>query len=424
MALEAGRNIFANASEELLKAQGASEANLTNLELELENYREQKDWANVVSTAEKLRTLSQFRSEILGVDNPFEAILGKYVESGLLAPAVKSEPLQEEHGLRGKKPDPEVNNASQYVVDASAVACLSLIVRRKNSMNFEYDRMRDIAVSILKPEHKDNKQLINLAWRRAGRDAMRMSKAILVNSQVTMATDLPSMLKKYRASNPDIKYSDRWQDFYGYLEKEYGNMSPEKFVINILLRFHNENEKSKLTQELAKLKEKTRVEKKREPTKFGPGDLSPAEEITLCTEITKDKTYAKIKDIFDGHDPMEVAISHGYKCPSGNFKDCLLENREKMAELRNNKPIVEKEGEEVVRKIQKAINIMSRDRRGWHKLNPDYKALQFIYALVAETNNDPTMVQDIIEAIFPEKTYTVDAKNSFFIMPGIGGNDK
>jgi hypothetical protein len=411
MALETGRTIFANAGEELLKALDASEANLTNLELELENYREQKDWGNVAVAAEKLRQLSEFRSDILGIDNPFEAVLEKYIEKGLISPPPTRESAPSKEHRRGtRKPD-------KYIDDASAILGLALIQKRPGDL-FEYKSLRDIGKCILQEDRKDNRGAIGDARLYVYQEALYTSKGILAQAMRLKTNTMNELLAKSLPPNIPNKL---WKEFYTKVREGYGQMAPKDFVTKVLLRFHPQENVKNLTKDII---DEVREYKKRQPTKFGPGDMSPLEELVLCSRIADKTTYTNLTQVFNGQTPLNIAIAHGFPCPSSNFSDCLMESREEMAKLRGNKQIDAREGAEATRKIQRAINIMSKDRRGWHKLNPEYHALQFIYSLVAEVEHDPTKVQGIIDALFPEKTYTVDAKDSFLLMPGIGGNDK
>lgn len=397
---------FEKHRSDILSQLGATQEKLDLLADLLFSQSQQKNFDGARETLHKLEEVSALRSEILGVEDPFNHILRKHQTETQTLPYPNEEGLSPEK-RRAIKPEKYVDHARAHI----GIALISK-ASGKGREDFLYNDLGKIGATILQPNKKNDGKSLRDARLYAYQTAIDIARPIIRYEAEYGFPDMASLLDKIvpaKINNP------LWNKFYNQLIRNvYGKINPQDFVQEILLRFvKNKN----IVTELKLSMKQTGIDIPERPIeKLNSGNLTPLDELTLCNKLTLGTALEQLTTIFNGANPVEIAQKHGWVCPEFPFEKCLQDNREKMANLRGNIPASDKEGLQSVRNIQNAMRMMASDQPGWDQISNDYKAFKFVHALIGEIGNNDSKIQTFINILFPIKQYSVDGKNGFLLV--------
>ncbi|KKU47891.1 MAG: hypothetical protein UX67_C0027G0008 [Candidatus Woesebacteria bacterium GW2011_GWF2_46_8] len=156
----------------------------------------------------------------------------------------------------------------------------------------------------------------------------------------------------------------------------------------------------------SQLREVEAQEKEQQKRLIRKDDITPVDEIALCGLFLRKGVLAEIQErVLEGKDPEKVAREAGW-----GEKNCLevFENsRDKMAEKRGGRPILEKEGLGARNNIIAIVNQLSTRPQTLQRLPREYPAVRFLRAIVLNVKPDGARI--LLNVFYPIRQLSVDS---------------
>lgn len=409
----------------ILEKSGKTPEETQTLENELKEAVAKKDYAKVTTISAELETHKELaedldtvvsdlanvleRHDLANVNVPFSVLSEEETkELTFTQPTEKANKeirVKERSEISGRRRKPE-----KYIEDARPIIALSLIeinelasllpLKRKS---FKYKDLESIAKSILVEKQRKNKESIADAKLYTYSVIRNLTKLIPQYAIETNSNNMATLVDRTLSA---IK-NDGWRNFYLYAKKNYGEMHPKQFSESVILRLPKDVKVAKRFEKIAK--------KEKALKRIKPRDITPLEELILCNRISDVNIFGRLESFLGEEHSTEILRELGYQDPT-EFGRTIMENRKKMAAMRDNVPATNSESINSIKKIVAAIEVQSKGRRGWHKLNPKFIGFSFLGRAASVADGDQAKIQALVDIIFPVKTFQVDAKDSFRVI--------
>lgn len=402
-------------SRAILEETGKTPERTQELENELNEATAKKDFAKVSTIASELAGHKELAEDLDTVISDLADVLERHRIADLNVPFSALEEVakpkaeetemtvfeavapQEDEQKRRREPE-------KYINHAAANVALKLIEKTAFGRRFKYKSLEEIGKSILQDSQKKNKGAVKNAKlyaytvlvQRLGRGIPQYASE---KGAKTMKEVVDSLL-------PEIK-NKAWNSFYQEVAGRFGQLSPQEFVDSVVLRLVRGKKEA--------VQVRKAIETKKRKERIRPGDLTPMDELVLCNRLTASGTLDNIERFLGTEKNSKILKGLGWKDLAGTWSD-FDANRREMAQKRGAVRPTDEEGKISIRKILAAIDALSKDRRGWHTLNRDFRGFVFLSAVVGEIGDDSLKIQALVDILFPRKTYQTDSNKGFLLM--------